>query len=556
MKTFFAALRERNSSPEGRRWLFVPYDQLTDGVGPLSREDPAELGIVMVEAPWKAGRRPYHKQKLGTILANSRHFALEQAERGVAVKYVIADGSYASGLEKLGPLRMMEAAERELRADLHRLVKSGAIEVLPHEGWLTTRVDFLKHAGRAPPWRMDTFYRGVRTATGVLMERGKPAGGKFSFDAENRQPWKGHPRAPEPPTFVPDAITDEVVALLHDRYAHHPGELHPELLPATRSDALALWHNALRTRLPHFGPFEDAMSATHPTLFHSRVSALVNIHRLLPRELLDDVLAAELPLASKEGFVRQLLGWREYMRHVHVETDGFRVLPSGKPKRLPAPGDGGYERWSGHAWEGTDGARPMDGGAAPSFMESHAPLPPAYWGDASGLACLDHVVRDVWRDGYSHHITRLMVLSNVAQLLDVEPRELTDWFWLAYIDAFDWVVEPNVLMMSTFGVGELGTTKPYVAGAPYIHRLSDYCERCAFDPKRNCPLTRMYWAYLERHGDRLAANGRIGRPVASARGRVATKKKDDARVFAVVAKALAERRVLTPELIDPENEQS
>lgn len=184
-------------------------------------------------------------------------------------------------------------------------------------------------------------------------------------------------------------------------------------------------------------------------------------------------------------------------------------------------------------------------------MESHAPLPPAYWGDASGLACLDHVVRDVWRDGYSHHITRLMVLSNIAQLLDIEPRELTDWFWVAYIDAYDWVVEPNVLMMSTFGVGELGTTKPYVAGAPYIHKMSDYCERCAFDPKRTCPLTRMYWAYLQRHSERLAANGRIGRPVASARDRDPTKRADDARVFAVVSKALAERHVLTPELIDP-----
>lgn len=550
MKTFFAALRERNNKPEGRRWLFVPYDQLSDRIGPLAREDPRELGIVMVETPWKASRRPYHKQKLATILANARHFALEQAERGVAVRYSVVDGSYAEALRPLGPLRVMEPAERELRADLVHL----GLETLPHEGWLTTRAQFLEHAGRRPPWRMDAFYRGVRRATGILMERdGRPVGGRFSFDSENRQPWRGTPAVPELPQFAVDAVTREVCALIDDRFAEHPGELHPESLPATQADALVLWRDALSRRLPHFGPYEDAMATREPTLFHARVSALVNLHRLLPRDLLNDVLEdASLPLASREAFVRQLLGWREYMRHIHVETDGFRRLPTGRTPRRATPGDGGYARWSGRAWPTSSGDKPLDGGAAPSALESNAPVPAAYWGKASGLACLDRVVRDVWRDGYSHHITRLMVLSNIAQLLDVAPRELADWFWVAYTDAYDWVVEPNVLMMSTFGVSDLGTTKPYVAGAAYINRMSDYCEHCDFDPKRTCPLTRMYWAYLERHATHLEGNPRIAQQVRSASARSVEHKADDARVFRVVSQALAEGARLTPALIDPD----
>ncbi|MBC7794843.1 MAG: cryptochrome/photolyase family protein [Clostridia bacterium] len=557
MKRFFAALRDRNPNPDHREWLFVPYDQLSDRIGPLAREAPETLGIVLVEAPWRADRRPYHKQKLLTILASQRHFALEQATRGIAVKYVIADTTYASALRDLTPMRMMEAAERELRTDVSELTRAGLLTVLPHEGWLTSRAQFLEHAG-AVPWRMDAFYKGVREDTGILMENGRPVGGRYSFDTENRQPWNGTPPAPKPPVFAVDAVTDEVVELLQTRFDHHPGEPHPEYLPATADDARALWRNALVERLPFFGPYEDAMAAQEPGLFHSRVSAMVNIHRLLPRELLDDVVAANIPLPSKEGFVRQLLGWREYMHHVHVETDGFRTLPPSKRataavgKQIIAAqaGDGGYERWSGRAWPASTGDNLNDGGAVPSFMDSHTPVPPAYWGKPSGLACLDHVVSDVWRDGYSHHITRLMVLSNIAQLLDIEPRELTDWFWAAYIDAYDWVVEPNVLMMSTFSVGELGTTKPYISGAPYINKLSDYCEHCAFDPKLNCPLTPMYWAYLARHAEKLASNPRVGRQAAAARAREVEKREDDVRVFETVRDTLVAGATVTLAMLD------
>jgi deoxyribodipyrimidine photolyase-related protein len=218
MRNFYKELSARQTDQKKRRWLFVPYDQLSDGIGPLSREAPEELGIVLIENKWKAARRPYHKQKLALILANMRHFALEQAARGVAIKYVATNGLYREALapliKQLGPLRLMTPAERELRVDLQPLVNSGALQLIPHEGWLTTVEQFYAGARKGPPWRMDAFYRRVRRATGILMENEKPLGGKFSFDTENRLAWKGDPPAPKPLAFPIDPIKTEVAALV------------------------------------------------------------------------------------------------------------------------------------------------------------------------------------------------------------------------------------------------------------------------------------------------------------------------------------------------------
>ncbi len=530
---FARELAERQPDPArrgggARRWCYVPYDQLHDGLGLLSREDPRDLGVVLVENPGKAARRPYHRQKLALVLTNLRHFALEQAERGVAVRYLVADasgyaGALASAARELGPLSVCEPAERELRSELAPLVGE-ALRLEPHGGWLTTVEQFRRAHAKTPagPFRMDAFYRLVRRELGVLMERGQPIGGKLSFDAENRRPYRGAPPPPEAPRFVPDDVTREVGELIERAFAAHPGQLELSTLPATRAEAEVLWRWALQQCLPTFGPFEDAMSTRSSGLFHTRISALLNLHRLLPSRVLAEALAAPIPLASKEGFVRQLLGWREFVRHVHGATDGLRQL-----------------RGTATATEA--------GHAAPSFLGAQRPLPPVYWGRApSGLACLDHVVADVWREGYSHHITRLMVLGNLAALLEVSPRQLTDWFWVAYTDAFDWVVEPNVLGMATFAAGDLMTTKPYIAGSAYLDRMSDYCKTCAFSPKRDCPITPMYWAYLERHAEALADNPRMLVPLAALRKRAATARAQDRRTFERVSAALAEGRALTP----------
>ncbi|MFN3200764.1 MAG: cryptochrome/photolyase family protein [Bradymonadia bacterium] len=527
--TFATALAQHQPvEQQGRRWLFVPYDQLTDQLGPLSRHPPETLGIVLVECPAKAARRPYHKQKLALVLSNLRHFALEQVRRGVAVRHVVSRGDYAEALRpqcaELGTLTMMEAAERELRVDLQPLVDEGALRIRPHEGWLTTVEDFTGSVGSAPPWRMDAFYRAVRRRTGILMDaRGKPEGGRFSFDGDNRKVWPGDPPAPALPRFAPDTITREVGDLVEQQFADHPGQLDLSMLPATAADAETLWRWARESCMTHFGPYEDAMSRHERNLFHTRISMLLNLHRLLPQRVIDDVHAMDVSLGSKEGFIRQILGWREFVRHVHRATDGFRHL--------------------------LDGHHPK---ADPSHLGAAHPLPPAFWSGApSGLACLDTVVESVWTEGYSHHITRLMVLSNLATLLDVSPRALTDWFWVAYTDAYDWVVEPNVLGMGTFAAGDVMTTKPYVSGAAYINKMSDYCEGCRFHPKKTCPITPLYWAFLARHADQLADNMRLKLPLASCRKRSPEKRAEDARIYRQVIDMLSAGAELTPERLQP-----
>jgi deoxyribodipyrimidine photolyase-related protein len=538
---FRRELAARATDPANRRWVYAAYDQLTDAVGPLARLDPKDAGLVLVESPAKAARRPYHRQKLALVLANGRRFALEQAERGVAVRHVVARDSLADALREavreIGPMAAMEPAERELRVELAPLARAGELALEPHGGWLTTHAEFLASQGGEAPFRMDAFYRAVRRRTGWLMERGKPIGGRFSFDGENREPWRGEPAAPPSLEFEPDGLVHEVCELVATRYASHPGELNPRDLPTSAADARALWRHFLEHGLAHFGPYEDAMARESLALFHAKVAGLVNLCRLLPGELCEDVLASSASLASVEGFVRQVLGWREFVRHVHLATDGFRDL---------APQFGGDDR----------GRAPLvNGHAAPNHLAADLPLPPAYWGgvyggSASGLACLDHEVASVWRTGYGHHITRLMVLANVATLLGVRPRELTDWFWCAYTDAYDWVVEPNVLGMGTFAVGELMTTKPYVSGAPYVARQSDHCGACAFDPKKDCPLTPLYWDFLARNAHELAGNQRIALPLRSLAKRTQAQRARDAALADLVRRRLASGARVAPGDLD------
>ena len=253
-------------------------------------------------------------------------------------------------------------------------------------------------------------------------------------------------------------------------------------------------------------------------------------------------------VASKEGFVRQVLGWREFIHHVHEATEGFRLVPGKKTRVVEKPGDGGFARWRGKEWE-SDSERntKIDGGAAPSEMGADEPVPPALWGERCGLNCLDQVVEGVWDEAYGHHITRLMVVSNIATLLGISPRDLTDWFWVAYADAYDWVVEPNVLGMGTYGMGDLYMTKPYISGSAYIDRMSDFCESCTFDPKKDCPITPMYWAFLERHRDKLGKNVRLAMPYRSLDKRSAAKKKEDAKTFQRVRERLRNGKSLFEE---------
>jgi deoxyribodipyrimidine photolyase-related protein len=271
------------------------------------------------------------------------------------------------------------------------------------------------------------------------------------------------------------------------------------------------------------------MRDDHAQLFHSKTSVLLNLGRLLALGLIRDVEQAaqdgRAPLASCEGFIRQLLGWREFMRHLHEQTDGYRLLAGHVPQeRRKVAQETSPDQTAEVASAYPAPANQADpyAGATPSFLGASLPLPAAYWGVKSGLHCLDTVVQQVIEEGWSHHITRLMILSNLAVLCGFSPRELTDWFWFAYVDAYDWVVEPNVLGMATYADGGLTATKPYVSGAAYIHRMSNFCGHCRYDPNKSigpdsCPFTALYWTFLERNQDKLAGNFRLQMPYTTLR---------------------------------------
>jgi deoxyribodipyrimidine photolyase-related protein len=498
-----AALPQRRAT----WWRYVPYDQLQAAWLPPPETG---VGLLLVECPNKARRRPYHRQKLATVLSHQRHFALEAAAAGWQVRYVVAS-SYAEAVREHsashGVLEVAEPAEYELREELAPCIAEGALRVIAHPGWLTEDADFDGLGG--PPWRMDAFYRRVRLRTGALMENGEPVGGTYSFDHENRRPWRGEVQPPPTLSFDVDAITAEVVETIERDFADHPGRIDAARLGARIDDVEASWAHALHHALPWFGPFEDAFSTRERTLFHTRVSTLLNLGRLDVRRVLADVLAASLPIASQEGFVRQILGWREFVRHIHRRTHGMRTAPG----LHPAPGrtDGGWSLAFERPWAS---ASPSD--LARARTEPGVPMPPAFWGHKpSGMRCLDHVVQAVWDEGYTHHIARLMILGNLATLLRIDARDLTDWFWCAFTDAYDWVVEPNVLGMASYATPAF-TTKPYVAGSAYLDRMGDACKTCRLNPKTTCPITAWYWAYLADHADTLRKNPRMAAQVAAA----------------------------------------
>ncbi len=523
-----------------RRWIYIPYDRYTDRTGPLSEQPPEKTGIVIVESTAKAMRRPYHKKKLVLLISNMRHFALEQAAKGCSVLYHFSPQSHGQALLKLQSdlalpeLTVMKPAERELRIDLAQAASNGLkLREVPDTTWLSTTNDFLNVYGPYKHGRsyvMDRFYRRVRQQTAILMKNAKPVGGQFSFDADNRNPYKNQIPIPAPPTFPPDDLTREVIQMVSDTYAHHFGSIDNFDLPVTQADCDTMWAFALKHLLPNFGPYEDAMRDDQLQLFHSRTSPLVNLGRLLPADLVRDVeqaaTAGRVPLSSAEGFIRQILGWREFIRHLHEQTDGYRLLrghiPSElaqnrKPRQIHQKGSPNQAPEAAHAY--TQPAAEPDPyvGAAPSALGAALPLPAVYWGTKSGLHCIDTVVAQVIDEGWSHHITRLMVLSNLATLCGFSPRELTDWFWFAYVDAYDWVVEPNVLGMSTYADGGLTATKPYVSGAAYINRMSNYCGHCQYNPKTStgpdsCPFTALYWTFLERNQPILGSNFRLQMP--------------------------------------------
>ena len=476
------------------RLILVLGDQLSPDLSALRGADPARDRVVMAEVAAETGYVPHHPKKIALVLAAMRHFAEELRGQGWQVAYTRLDepenaGSIGGELlrraEETGISRVIATEPGEWR-----LIQ--ALRDLPLDLELREDDRFLASHARFDAWaegrkalRMEYFYREMRRETGYLMEGEKPAGGQWNFDAQNRQP---PPRGGAdlfragPMSFTPDAVTEEVLALVEERFSANFGDLHPFDLPVTRAQARRALSHFVRTRLAEFGPYQDAMLRDDPYLNHALISPALNIGLLNPREVCDAVQAAfeagEVPLASAEGFIRQVIGWREYVRGIY-----FREGPD-YPRR--------------------------------NALNHQRGLSPLYWGAKTRMACLAAAVDQTKRLGYAHHIQRLMVTGNFALLAGVNPAEVHEWYLSVYVDAFEWVEAPNTVGMSQFADGGVIASKPYVASANYIAKMSDYCTGCAYSAtvkqgEGACPFNLLYWHFLTRHRARFEGNPRMGR---------------------------------------------
>ncbi|HEU4997393.1 MAG TPA: cryptochrome/photolyase family protein [Lapillicoccus sp.] len=470
------------------RWL------LGDQLGPHFLEDfPDEQGraVLMIESRRVFARKAFHRQKAHLVLSAMRHRATELGRR---VTYARVDRYRDALAEVEGVLQVVQPTSRAAVGFVGDLATDREIERLPARGYVTSRADFAAWAESRGRRRllMEDFYRDARRRHGVLMDGAEPVGGRWNLDAENREP----PPTDQPTLGVPEPAwprEDDIDAEVRedlDRWEREGdvrfiGTDGPRRFAATRTEALAALEDFVTQRLPRFGPYEDAVLTGDSWMAHSLLSAPLNLGLLDPLEVVEAAEHAyrrgEVPLQSAEGFVRQVMGWRDYVWHLywHLGEDYRHANRLNARRHLPD--------W----WLGLDG-------------------------DATDAACLSHTLNEIRDHGWVHHIPRLMILGNYAAQRGWRPDELTDWYHRAFVDGYDWVMVPNVVGMSQHADLGVMATKPYVAGGAYINRMTDHCGRCRFDPgtrvgENACPFTAGYWWYLHRNRERLEGNQRMTR---------------------------------------------
>lgn len=496
--------------------MIVLGDQLDLDAAAFDGFDPEQDAVWMAEAEEESTHVWSSKQRIAIFLAAMRHFAQALRAAGRPLHYTRLDdagkrgslaGELQAALEKLSPQRVVMTAPGDwrvwqaLKAVVERV--GLALEICEDRHFFCTVREFAAHAKGRKSLRLEYFYREQRRRHAVLMQGGEPVGGQWNFDADNREAFgpQGPGAVPPRATFSPDEITRDVIALVETRFAQHPGSLASFAWPVTREQALQSLQMFVEQRLPLFGRFEDAMWPGEPWLYHSHLSAALNLKLLSAREV---VMAAEaayhagqVPLESAEGFIRQILGWREYVRGIY---------------------------WT-----------QMPGYAELNALEASQDLPAWYWTGDTDFACLREAIIQTLEHGYAHHIQRLMVVGLFALLLGVRPQQVHAWYLSVYVDAVEWVELPNTLGMSQYGDGGLMASKPYAATGKYIQRMGGGCAGCRYDPaertgERACPFTTLYWHFLIRHEERLASNPRMALQV-----------KNVVRLSATVRAAVARR---------------
>ena len=480
--------------------IWVLGDQLHGAQAALACFRPGEARVVLIASSSVLHRLAFHRQKLVLVWSAMAHFAAELRAAGWEVDLLETDSfgrSLAAWCDAHGiaELHLMEPADRPFRKAIESTVaelalgRSLQLVWHPSNAFLWSREDFAAWAGRYRQLRLELFYREGRRRFAVLMEGEEPRGGQWNYDHDNRKsPPKGL-RGPDPLHFEPDGITEAVIArvegLNRERVAAGlpplPGHSRPFRWAVSRDQALQVLEHFIATRLDGFGPYQDAMVRGQTTLWHALLSPYLNLGLLHPLEVVRRLEQAGLerctPLASLEGVIRQILGWREYTH--------------------------GLYHWFGDAY------------ALSNHFAASAPLPP--WLEqlgGSGMACLDTVLEELAGNGYAHHIQRLMLLANYGLIAGLDPQALTTWFHRMFIDGFDWVMQTNVLGMGLFADGGRLASKPYAASGNYIRRMSDYCQGCRYDVKRRsgpraCPFNSLYWDFLARHHSSLGANPRM-----------------------------------------------
>jgi deoxyribodipyrimidine photolyase-related protein len=471
-------------------------DQLSPGLAALRDLAPGD-SVLMAEVMGECSYVPHHAKKLVLVLSAMRHFAEALALRGVALDYVRLDapgntqslrGEVVRAAARHHPDKIIvtEPGEWRVLADARGWGEAVGcpVELRPDDRFLCSVAGFRAWADGRRGLRLEFFYREMRRLHRVLMQGDGPTGERWNFDAENRKRLPANLPLPTPPRFAPDATTQEVMALVAARFAGNIGSVDDFGFAVTAAQAEAAFEDFLRHRLPQFGDWQDAMRSGAPFLFHALLSPALNLGLLDPLDLCrraeSEWWEGRAPLNAVEGFIRQILGWREFVRGIYWlhMPDYARLNALGATRKLP------------------------------SF----------YWTGATDMRCMAEAIGQTVTHAYAHHIQRLMITGNFSLLAGIDPDQVDEWYLAVYADAYEWVEMPNTRGMALFADGGIVGSKPYAASGAYISRMSDYCTGCAYDVKdatgpRGCPFNALYWDFIGRHAERFAGNPRMAMPL-------------------------------------------
>lgn len=472
----------------------VLADQLTHSLASLRDIDLKNDLVMLCEVMDEVRYVPHHKRKVAFLFSAMRHFAEELRQKGVSVRYVKLNdedntGSFTSEIHRAltqhqsEKIILTEPGEYRVRTIMEKWTAALGVdvEIRDDDRFLCTPEDFSVWAKGRKQLRMDFFYRVLRRRYNILMEGDKPIGNKWNYDSENRKPPDLKRVVPEPYRCSPDQITTEVLSLVRERCADHFGLLEEFDYAVDRNGALEVLAKFIEERLPLFGQFQDAMIEGEPWMYHSHIGLYLNAGLLTPMEVIQSVekefYEGRAPLNSVEGFIRQVMGWREFIRGIY-----WLKMPN-------------Y--------------------AALNYLEASRPLPEFFWSGQTDMNCMRQSILQTKRFAYAHHIQRLMVLGNFSLLTGIDPVMVNEWYLVVYVDAFEWVELPNVSGMVLFADGGYLASKPYAASGAYINRMSNYCKNCKYKVRQKsgeeaCPFNYLYWDFLARNRDKLAQNARLG----------------------------------------------